>query len=316
MKGWIGITDGDWYRFLRAHPELEEINFWRPKGGASFRAIQPGEPFLFKLHAPDNVIVGGGYLSGAIKDLPVSLAWECFGPGNGAASLTEMRRQISRYRGGADDPYENYKIGCIILNSPFFLDEEGWIPSPADLAPNVVQGKTYDFTTGFGKALWDEVQLRLRVRELDHRTADTIAETEVIYGDPVPVRPRLGQGAFRALVTEIYERRCAITREKALPVLDAAHIRPVAAGGRHALPNGLLFRSDVHRLFDAGYVSVTPDYRFRVSRRLKDDFDNGEPYYPFDGKEIWLPRRGGGTCGSAGVGVARGYRVSRVKCAD
>jgi len=144
MKGWIGITDGDWYRFLRSHPELDEINFWRPKGGTSFRAIQPGEPFLFKLHAPDNYIVGGGYLSasGAMKDLPVSLAWECFGPGNGAASLAEMRRQISRYRGGAEDRYEDYKIGCIILNSPFYLDEDDWIPSPADLAPNVVQGKT------------------------------------------------------------------------------------------------------------------------------------------------------------------------------
>lgn len=225
------------------------------EGGPTAEARDEGldRPFLFKLHAPDNYIVGGGYLSGAIKDLPVSLAWECFGPGNGAASLAEMRRQISRYRGGEDDPYEDYKIGCIILNSPFHLDEDDWIPSPADLAPNIVQGKTYNLTTGTGKVVWDEIQLRLRVRELDVLTADTIAETEVTYGDPVLARPRLGQGAFRALVTETYERRCAITREKALPVLDAAHIRPVAVGGTHALPNGLLFRTDVHRLFDAGF---------------------------------------------------------------
>jgi len=40
-----------------------------------------------------------------------------------------------------------------------------------------------------------------------------------------------------------------------------------------------------------GYVTVTPEHRFRVSPRLKRDFDNGEPYYPLSGKRIWLPGR-------------------------
>jgi hypothetical protein len=26
-----------------------------------------------------------------------------------------------------------------------------------------------------------------------------------------------------------------------------------------------------------------------VSRRPKDNFDNGEPCFPFDGQELWLP---------------------------
>jgi putative restriction endonuclease len=110
-----------------------------------------------------------------------------------------------------------------------------------------------------------------------------------MYGDPVPVRRRLGQGSFQMLVTDTYERRCAVTGERALPTLEAAHVLPVSEGGRHVVDNGLLLRSDVHRLFDRGYVTVTPDYQFRVSRRLKDEFDNGEPYYPFDGQRIWLP---------------------------
>src|SRR5207245_78783 len=41
---------------------------------------------------------------------------------------------------------------------------------------------------------------------------------------------------------------------EALPVLHAAHIRPVSEGGRHLVTNGLLLRSDVHALFDRGYV--------------------------------------------------------------
>lgn len=68
-----------------------------------------------------------------------------------------------------------------------------------------------------------------------------------------------------------------------------SHVLPVSEGGGHREDHGLLLRSDVHRLFDRGYATVTPDYRFRVNRRLQDDFDNCEPCYPFDGRQIWLP---------------------------
>ena len=60
--------------------------------------------------------------------------------------------------------------------------------------------------------------------------------------------------------------------------------------GLHRVDNGILMRTDIHRLYDRGYVTVTPDYKFKVSHRLKDDFDNGEPYYSKQGKQIWLPR--------------------------
>ncbi len=110
-----------------------------------------------------------------------------------------------------------------------------------------------------------------------------------VCGHDVVVRQRFGQGTFRVVITDTYRRRCAVTGEKVLPVLEAAHIRPVAAGGAHRIDNGLLLRSDVHTLFDRGYVTVTPDYRFRVSSRLRKDFDNGEHYYRYDRRELWVP---------------------------
>jgi putative restriction endonuclease len=110
-----------------------------------------------------------------------------------------------------------------------------------------------------------------------------------VYGKPLVITPRIGQGAFRVMVTDTYERRCAITGEKALPVLQAAHIKPVAEGGQHRIDNGLLLRSDVHTLFDRGYATVTPDFTFRVSTRLKMDFDNGEHYFQLQGTKIWVP---------------------------
>jgi putative restriction endonuclease len=91
------------------------------------------------------------------------------------------------------------------------------------------------------------------------------------------------------VVTDAYQRRCSVIREKALPVLEAAHIRPVSEGGQHDVANGLLLRSDVHTLFDRGYVTITPEYELRVSRRLRDEFDNGEEYFGMQGAELWLP---------------------------
>ena len=75
-----------------------------------------------------------------------------------------------------------------------------------------------------------------------------------------------------------YERRCALTRERTLPILDAAHIRAYAAGDDHEIKNGLLLRTDIHRLFDLGYVTVSTDGLFEVGKRLKDDFENGKHY--------------------------------------
>ena len=89
---------------------------------------------------------------------------------------------------------------------------------------------------------------------------------------------------------DAYGRACAVSGEHSLPVLDAAHIRPYAQGGANEVRNGLLLRSDIHRLYDLGYVTVTPDHRFEVSDALREDFDNGHSYYGYRGRELVLPR--------------------------
>ena len=287
MKAYVAVTDNDWYRFLRQRPELDEVNFWQPGGKQLFKRLDVGQPFLFKLHSPDNFIIGGGFFAHASL-LPSSLAWDAFSEKNGAGSLDEMRRRIEKYRKSSSDPHQDYTIGCIILLDPFFFDRQDWIPVPKDFHLSTQQGKTYDLRSPAGKALWEAVEPLLRSRPSKNTYAAEADKTRM-YGEPMLVRPRLGQGTFRVLVTDTYQRRCAVTGEKALPVIEAAHIQPVKHGGIHRIDNGLLLRSDVHTLFDRGYVTVTPDHKFRVSRRLKDDFDNGEHYYQFQGRQIWIP---------------------------
>jgi putative restriction endonuclease len=80
-----------------------------------------------------------------------------------------------------------------------------------------------------------------------------------------------------------------MTGERVLPVLEAAHIRPYAEGGEHRIDNGLLLRSDLHTLFDRGYVTVTPELRVEVSRRVREEFNNGRHYYSLHGQQIHVP---------------------------
>jgi putative restriction endonuclease len=58
MNGFIGVTDNEWFAFLSRLPEIDEVNFWQPSGRSQFRALRPGEPFLFKLHAPHHFCLG------------------------------------------------------------------------------------------------------------------------------------------------------------------------------------------------------------------------------------------------------------------
>lgn len=278
----IAVTDGDWFDMLRKQPNLSEVNFWAPSG-ANFRALQPGEMFLFKLHSPRNVIVGGGIFAYS-NVLPCSLAWEAFGEGNGAQSAQEMRSRIARYRHIDPGDRSDFDIGCRILTQPFFFEERDWIPVPASWSPNIVSFKTYSTANAEGIALWEKINERLGLL-----MAPEIPEGSKRFGEPYLIRPRLGQGAFRVLVTDIYRRRCAITQERTLPALEAAHIRPYCDGGAHEATNGLLLRRDIHSLFDAGYVTVTPQLRFEVSRRIREEFNNGKHYYDLHGHQIQLP---------------------------
>jgi putative restriction endonuclease len=280
MQAYVGVTDRDWFDLLRNIPQLDEVNFWQPSGNRLFKAIKPGELFLFKLHSPYDYIVGGGIFAHSSL-LPLSLAWESFGISNGARNLAEMRKRIAKYRHQNEDSTADYKIGCILVEQPFFLLESNWIPIPSNWNKSIQQGRRYDLSIEPGLSLWKELNRNL--------IATKVHEELARYGQPVLIEPRLGQGSFRILVTDAYERRCAITNEKTLPALDAAHIKPYASSGKHVVSNGILLRRDLHALFDKGYVTITPSMKLEVSRRIREEYENGRDYYALHGTTIRLP---------------------------
>ena len=91
-------------------------------------------------------------------------------------------------------------------------------------------GKGFSTEERDGRYLWSAVAERLSAVPETQSAEPVIAER---YGKPTLIKPRLGQGAFRLTITDSYERRCAVSGEKTLPILDAAHIRAFDAGGEH-----------------------------------------------------------------------------------
>lgn len=64
---------------------------------------------------------------------------------------------------------------------------------------------------------------------------------------------------FREWVLFAYRRQCALCRLKVSPLLDAAHIRPHADGGKAMVPNGLALCKIHHAAFDEMFLGIRPD---------------------------------------------------------
>ncbi len=183
---------------------------------------------------------------------------------------------------------------------------------PNDFSPRTQTGATYDISVGEGRRVWQEC-LATAALDLQQLVAPApSASTGPRYGAPTLHQPRLGQGIFRVQVLDAYGRACAVTGEHSLPVLEAAHIKPYAKGGEHDIANGLSLRTDIHRLFDKGYVTVDEESKFVVGRRLKQDFENGRSYYSLAGRTLELPAEAARRPSEQGAGLASGERLPRV----
>ena len=282
MRYWAGITDFNWFRNL-AEIRPDEVNFWQPGATRPCR-IDPGTPFVFKLRGRD-VIAGVGFFM-QFTILPIFLAWDAFGRKNGTFTLKELRDAIGALRPNPVSVGD--KIGCNILTQPCLFEEHDWIPVRSIWRPGIRRGRYFDTEEGDGRSLWDAIRERISARQ---NLADAVPAASRQPGRYYLAKARLGQGTFRTLILDTYERRCAVTGEKTLPTLEAAHIKAHASHGPSCIENGLLLRADLHRLFDKRYVTVDPDMKFVVSDKIHEHFDNGKEYRRLHGIALRVPRQ-------------------------
>jgi len=149
-------------------------------------------------------------------------------------------------------------IGCLFVRDVRFFPADRTADPPPQFARNIVQGKSYDLADpSVAPYFADLLRLTLGTAvELDF--SRPWHQPGPVFGDPRLAPYQLGQQSFKAVVLDSYRRRCAISGTHIPPVLQAAHIWPVTKGGEHRLDNGLLLRSDIHTLFDRGYLGVDP----------------------------------------------------------
>jgi len=277
MKAIFAVTDPGWLEAIRATGS-GEVNFWQPRPTPV--RLPPGTPWLFKVRGSDRV-AGFGFFS-YWTEMPLMIAWETFGAANGVGSYAEMIRCVDRLRSGKGN---SDSVGCVVLSDTVILSPSEYVAAPSDWKPNIVRIAGLDIATGEGGRVWSQ----LRALTPSPISQSPLLQTTGGYAEPSLVAARRGQGAFRLMVMDAYQRRCAVTGERTLPVLEAAHIRPFAERAKHEVRNGILMRSDVHRLYDRGLVTVEPDLTFRVSPSIERDYANGKIYYALDGKTIVAP---------------------------
>jgi putative restriction endonuclease len=287
VRLYVGVTDGDWFEFLSSRPNVDEVNFWQPSP-QNLPRLALGDLFLFKLKSPHNAIAGGGYFLRGLQ-MPVSYAWEAYAEKNGAATLQDLRTRLVRLRHSASIERGDFKIGCLLLTQPFFLERSQWIPQPSTWSANIVRGQYYEIGCPEGKYLFDAVSRTQTDRMLEQVVAADAPRTETEEPRRVWALLRPGQGYFRSTVASAYNWRCAVTQERVLPALEAAHIQPYSEKGPNEVRNGLMLRADIHNLLDQFYVTVSPDSRFEVGKKVKEDFENGRDYYKLHGQKLFLP---------------------------
>jgi putative restriction endonuclease len=122
----------------------------------------------------------------------------------------------------------------------------------------------------------DEHARRVRVTVGTFRLGEAVFPAEIAERRYAvrEVRVRLHQSRFRGIVLPAYSNSCAICRLKEPRLLDAAHIAADSdETGVPVISNGLSLCSIHHRAYDEDLVSVDPDYRVHVSRRLLEEDD-------------------------------------------
>ena len=303
---YIAVTNPDWYAFLRRRTGpscmLDEVNFWNPSG-KPLKHFRPGEPFFLRLKAPYHVLGGYGFFA-TFRALPLMRAWEYFRELNGCTDPLELSHLTKR---PLDAP-----IGCTVLRDVTLWPDglhvqwssrEGWRGNgpnrgKTETDPERVQ-QLLDYIGRDNHAVPEDLSAEaFRPLEIDDREI-VLART----------RQRSGQGTFRTRLLGAYNGRCAVTGEHTEVVLDAAHIQPYLGPRSNHLQNGILLTKEFHALFDEGYATITPNLRVRISPRLRDEWDNGHRYYPFDGRPLEVEPRSTIEKPSAAVLAWHGERI-------
>lgn len=150
---------------------------------------------------------------------------------------------------------------------------------------------------------WEKLayESELLIAEFQNKKVDEIIDDE-IFEFPIGteretiIKQRVNQNFFRSTILSSYNLKCCITGLSIPDFLVASHIKPWKADELNRLNphNGLCLNSIHDKAFDKGFITVTPDYKIKVSKYF-DDFkkDKAVPdfFLKYENQSIILPDR-------------------------
>jgi putative restriction endonuclease len=158
------------------------------------------------------------------------------------------------------------------------------------------------------KQIWDEFhndweklayESELLIAKFSNREIEEISEID-LSNIPVGrereslVKTRINQSFFRSVILSSYNSTCCITGLNIPDFLVASHIIPWKKDEKNRLnpQNGLCLNSIHDRAFDKGYITVTPDYKVKVSKWF-EKFESkniiNEFFLKYENQPIILP---------------------------
>jgi putative restriction endonuclease len=275
----ISPTDKNWFDFLKDSELNSYVNFWTPTPW-NVRNLSLGNRFYFMLKSPIRKLGGFGEFQ-EYKNLTALQAWNEFGFRNGRGSKQEFIDSIQQYidknssrLGGQEIDINTYEIGCISLKNCEFWETEKFINiEDYDVTFPVQVVKIKYFTT------YDPFY------NLQENSSDFC-----IIGAPrndkqnISINSRYGQAEFRGKVLRAYDNQCCISGETIPEILEAAHIQEYRNINSNHVQNGLLLRTDLHRLYDNGLIYIDENYVINISNQISSPH-----YIQYHDKLIKLP---------------------------
>src|SRR5665213_913767 len=110
------------------------------------------------------------------------------------------------------------------------------------------------------------------------------------------VKVRVNQSFFRSSILASYNNTCCITGIQQTELLIAGHIKPWGIDEKNRLnpQNGIAINGLHDKAFETGLITITPDYKIKVSSILAKQNKNQsikEFFLKYDNQSIILPSR-------------------------
>jgi putative restriction endonuclease len=194
-------------------------------------------------------------------------------------SINSVKMKIGNF--GSLDP-ELAKRGIVGLSGSSNLDREIWD----------------EFSNDREKLAFESTKVIAEFMNKNIEEVIDLKEEEIPEGKEKIrfVKTRVNQYFFRDSILGIYDGKCCITGLSIPKLLVASHIVPWAYDSKNRLnpENGLCLNSLHDRAFDEGFLTVTTDYKVKLSKAILD-FQKEEVvkkfFNDFEGLTITMPER-------------------------